>query len=512
MTRKRIKRPDSHRIASQGQLKVREQFENHGWLVDGLDGFTDFGEDQLVKIVVNNEVTGMFFLVQVKTSTNPKRLKKANAYQVNIKTAHIDLWKQKQVPVFLVLWVPPNQAGYWVEIHNYAQSQTEVNPSWISKDSLTVRIPLVNTFDHDGFRKFESTFKTWYLKFLPILAGAEGVPGKLEFDFSSDAIGKEAAASLDNFFKTGAATRIPSKYIKEFEAPVWFKWLTNMPSSGINYELEIKSNPKAEPRPIKLEFISKEDKITFDYIELRTERMGSEEITVSNEFQSQPFKIRIRSNMISKQTHLTITFNRHFATTKESLRYLKLAKFISTGCKLRAVFLQEEREFINMEIQDDGVQFDPKVLEFFEKLTFINDQLNTNIETRELDPEGNSIPGILNLYTIITTGKKSGTFSGVVTINMKRGGPSELMKLFGERDEAGLAIEDSNMEFELLGRSFSLGRFSRKFETMKIKGGKQLLESYATANKGNVDVEFIPGSSAKFEDIYFNWLPKNDSN
>ncbi len=103
----------------------------------------------------------------------------------------------------------------------------------------------------------------------------------------------------------------------------------------------------------------------------------------------------------------------------------------------------------------------------------------------------------------------TGKFSGTLTINMKVGGPAHLLELLGDREEAAMMIEQENFETDFLDRKISLGKFTRKFETMQIKGGRaKLLSLMNNLNKESINVRFVPGSSAKFEDTYFDWLKK----
>jgi len=145
-----MKRPNQHVIDSLGEGLLRSVLEPLGWAVNKVE--QDYGIDFDVEIFQNNESTGVFFKVQLKSSKNTRYSAQGDfiSEQLGIQNARY-LCNELRNPVIVIHADIETKAVYW------AAPQLDVEAIeklcvLTEQDTITLRIPTTNLLpDTVGF-------------------------------------------------------------------------------------------------------------------------------------------------------------------------------------------------------------------------------------------------------------------------------------------------------------------------------------------------------------------------
>jgi tetratricopeptide (TPR) repeat protein len=103
------------------------------WYADKPDH--DYGIDYNVKIVINNEVTGLNFSVQLKSTDNEKD---GNLIPIRIKHSTLELYNTILEPVMLIVYVKQENEAYWHWFNDIKIDLTK------SQETVVINIPKSN--------------------------------------------------------------------------------------------------------------------------------------------------------------------------------------------------------------------------------------------------------------------------------------------------------------------------------------------------------------------------------
>jgi hypothetical protein len=137
---------------------------------------------------------------------------------------------------------------------------------------------------------------------------AEPVTGKISFQFPDTSEGRSKAQELRAAWATGSTAEIPGEYVSQFvfaEADRLAEQLFGVKFDEIT-SLEFSSVQNPKPAPVRIEIHADDgDQLVLDYVDWRVAQAGSEELTLTNE--AQPIPIRVK-HVIRLRDH-TADFN-----------------------------------------------------------------------------------------------------------------------------------------------------------------------------------------------------------
>jgi hypothetical protein len=142
------KRPRSHRNADLSVSHVHRVFESVGWTVEDLD--KDYGEDLLVRIFQNDEVTPYAFFIQVKSTVQiEKYLTRDGRYvRYPLTSGHVDHWAKFSELVLVVVWDAVRDIAYWETVQSPERPTERMSPRW-----SYLYLPRDNVLDETGTRR-----------------------------------------------------------------------------------------------------------------------------------------------------------------------------------------------------------------------------------------------------------------------------------------------------------------------------------------------------------------------
>ncbi|MFE7584357.1 DUF4365 domain-containing protein [Streptomyces gardneri] len=102
----------SLRIERAGVNAVRSLLEDHGHIVQEIDGGNDHGEDLHVLLTRDGRRTGHVLAIQVKAG---KKYKRAKGYVIPVGD-HSDDWKESRIPVVGIVFDTDTKKLYWANL------------------------------------------------------------------------------------------------------------------------------------------------------------------------------------------------------------------------------------------------------------------------------------------------------------------------------------------------------------------------------------------------------------
>lgn len=149
-----------------GVNHIRKVVEHHNCVFNEIHRENDYGNDAFIELVDNENVTGKYLLVQIKSGNSYNSI---NSCKIPASADHFNYWKNHKLPVIGIVYDPAEECGYWINISSFLNR----NPLIIKSGPFTIKFSKlpINKFDNKGFIDF----------FLPIFLNR---PIILDFDRS----------------------------------------------------------------------------------------------------------------------------------------------------------------------------------------------------------------------------------------------------------------------------------------------------------------------------------------
>ncbi|GAP99419.1 DUF4365 domain-containing protein [Leptolyngbya sp. NIES-2104] len=164
------KRKKSKGTAAVGVNYVRQIVEGDNSIFQTVNEDNDIGNDAYIEFVVDEEATGCFVWVQIKSGISYKR---KNHYAISADKDHFEYWNSHIVPVIGIVYDPEIQSAFWINISEYIKE----NSSAVKDNSHTLCISPLNELNAKTF----STFKKLFLEKHTSYKGLENFGRALEY-------------------------------------------------------------------------------------------------------------------------------------------------------------------------------------------------------------------------------------------------------------------------------------------------------------------------------------------
>ena len=206
------------------------------------------------------------------------------------------------------------------------------------------------------------------------------------FSFPQTPEGQAAKEALERSFATGAPADIPSAFIQAIDLPDIFKKLGADATQPYLFQIGTVSDP--HPVLVRIEFECDDgDKFALPYIHLKTTQVGTEEITLTNDDQPIPTRIKFVIRRGKLSASVTIGFG-DYSNVNQLSEIFGLRTCMSKPGIIRVV--QLETGILLFEMRNDaaiGKAPDPRSVEAISDLVAIQNKLKRPIPfpRRELE-------------------------------------------------------------------------------------------------------------------------------
>lgn len=264
---------------------------------------------------------------------------------------------------------------------------------------------------------------------------------------------------LKESIETGKPVKIDGKYIKDFQVKLGEKGLISQELRTPD-ALQISPIEDTKPMPATLFVKTEKDEEKLEGILFYLEQGGTRQITISNEKQPYPLKLKI---VLDKNGPGTMNFKLKIDEIKTASQAYKIIKFLNTFKFAKCFEINFlERDF---PLQTRGL-FSKKLheledydkwLPLLEKLDFISNSLKQQIPS----PFGRAvskddIKNIENAYLIITKGEIPGTV-GDLGLLFKRDKAKEFIERCKKEGSIMVRVEKKTFMVNILGIQINLG-------------------------------------------------------
>lgn len=127
-------RPISHILENDSNKFFINQLPND-WFVDKPEN--DYGIDYITHIVINNEVTGLSFSVQLKSKEIGTNNQTVN---IKFKTSTLNFYKTRLEPIMLIAYIKNDNEAYWLWFDEINIPEGDL----INKKQVFLKIPKTN--------------------------------------------------------------------------------------------------------------------------------------------------------------------------------------------------------------------------------------------------------------------------------------------------------------------------------------------------------------------------------
>lgn len=103
------RRPRAHILETESRNNLRQNIPDQ-WVFQNIEN--DYGIDNFVEIVENEELNGNFFSIQLKGTDNS--FEDRNSVSVRMRTATIRYLMNRVELVMIVIFVSPENESYWI--------------------------------------------------------------------------------------------------------------------------------------------------------------------------------------------------------------------------------------------------------------------------------------------------------------------------------------------------------------------------------------------------------------
>lgn len=439
----------------------RDQFASrlseYGWLTDDIS--RDLGEDFLVRIYDKGVSSGLGFLAQLKSVSDLGEYEIQGGYtSYRLEVGDLLHWEVSAVPVLVVIWDVSRQFGCWIGVPEAIEDLNKRRPVWREQKTARVRIPSSNRTDDEGLARIRQAVAHYYY---PVIAKDEDIDIQARFEFPATPDGDASRLALERYLATGEPVEIDGKFVKEFKFSEW--WTRLFGEMDLSDGL-VAMGPPSSPEMVPARFdLQSHTGLTasIPYVELRAIKVGSEQITVSNELQSIPLRFTLTIHRSGSHSEISVTATGPGVNVEETREVLPFLQALADGGRFRITFLktQESRQG---EFPAGVVQAPPPdFLDIIEKLCLIQQETGSALALpADWSLDRMDIDAINELVAIVNTGEatlRNRVFTGVFQ--------KLAVGLFLDAHRAGKSIKLKARALdgyvELLGERIHLGPFTQ---------------------------------------------------
>ena len=487
----------------------RKQFEAFivpfGWKPNDIK--PDLGEDFFIQIYDQGNSTGLSLYVQLKSVKNidDHRLKSGDiSYPFD--AVDLEHWENHTPPVYLIVWDVHQNKGWWMSVGEAISYLKRNNPNWRKKNNVSIQIPSDKILDVVGLKRIRRDLADLYF---PIIAKDKTIDIHARFQFPPTPEGKQKLAEFERHISAGDIVELDGRYIQKFELPDFWKRLygeIDIPS------MHLRLGPTKNPvmQPAQIEFFSPEvGTERIPYVELRSVKQGQDEITLSNDAQNIPIRIRIILNSKEKKYIHTYTLSYANIDGYTTRRHLRIQQILEKGGHLEITLLKTGH-IDHLPIRPgNAAPIDPKMLAFVEKVCAIQDATGININL----PDDGSYTSkdeaaAQELVSIIETGKYAET-GKTASIELRKPAIVMLTEIHEKKQQPlRFRFISDNSFVDLLTEQIEMGPMIQYITgqwEMPIKDVRAWLES--ATEEDHLKVKLI---DVEMVEEFDNWLPDKD--
>lgn len=445
----------------------------------------DYGLDLQVEIVLNENVTGAVWSIQLKATD--KIVYKDNHIIHRCKTSTLNYFLSRPERVIYLVYDAINKKAYWIWIQEYIRN--DLDKKWEDQETAMIRIPEGNIFDKTAVEEIKKrvihdhqvqkwlsavqTIRNPHFRYsldtdgegigigiAPRYTGAEldmpvEISGTFRFDDSDE--GKEALQSLRDALEKGTPAEFDSRFFEGFGIPTAFSDIFPRADNFKTSKLFIQPIPNQHPHIVSFSFFDEIDNevFKFPYIEFIDIQSGTKEITFTNAAQKQPMVINMIVSEIDNTIELTFT-PRNWEGNPISKVSQAIDFFHKLGnIKLVRITYLKTGDIIESSIPDKTTTIiPPHITHLINALVLIQDR--TQVEfTWPSSLTNTEAAEIFRVATMISDGHIR--LNGIISLPINKTFGRNFLNAYQPNQKHQFLLTSENQNVEILGKAIDLG-------------------------------------------------------
>lgn len=335
--------------------------------------------------------------------------------------------------------------------------------------------------------------------------------GSMQFRFDpAKPEDREAHEALKRHLATGEEVTIKSPHLAEFIPPEVLSTL--MPDQLESMEVTIGSVAGERPLPIKL-IIEPEggESVAVDNIVLKIVQRGTEQMILSNEHQTIPWKVRQTVRFKENESIFTINFSDIGLNVKQALDGWRVFDALSKGGQFHIESSETGKQLGHGHLEPGSYQQpDPRLLEVLEALTFIQSKTPALFET----PARISVEEATAIFSVVQVLKTGvGEFNAApFPLESKLEQAITSYERFKGGETATVHNYIDGYGIDILGQSIYLGPVVLSCKVhISPSDLEELRKSLESAQDKTYKIQLTPTPDALQEGKFIDWLPKDEA-
>jgi len=341
----------------------------------------------------------------------------------------------------------------------------------------------------------------------------EPLPVSATFAFPDTPEGQRMREAFETHLRTGAPVTFTQQFITAFAVPEFLSSLGL--AAGIPNELTIGPRTRAGPPTRATLQVTTGDGETAELpgFELRVVQVGSEEVTVDNEHQRFPWRLRI--TVRARESEWPIDFRASYedVNVRQELIGMRFQNVIAKGGVVSLLDADSGLSIFKATVPPLMMPpIEPRWLRLLESLDYIQRRANVEIRVPRVDVTAEDAARVFSVAEILRTGELP-VKPGLASFVTDRQTTERILQQFSKGDTPQFLFEpESEQSLTVLGTSIPLGRCLIEFKralvthTERDRLHRELAQD-GTRNEFRVKLEPAEGSQVVMR--YPQWLPQS---
>lgn len=333
---------------------------------------------------------------------------------------------------------------------------------------------------------------------------------RFKFD-TNEPEGKKALAEWERHLKTGAPVTIKSQHLAELNFPEFLRPLINPAAEGM--QLVLGTRRSGKKAPFKFELLSHDGEVAaLEYVELEVIQEGTEEVTLSNEQQSSPWKVTFVLNVKKRRFQFSLSLRKADLNVKQALQGFRFYYAMMKAGEVRIENLENGISVIEPYTPPETARgLDKRWLKLLEELVFIQAKTSIllTVPTGDVSVEDAQI--VLATAHILRTGHATFTAKHwPVHASVEQA--KEAFETFGETPSQRLTLDmKENQKIVLFGVDIPLGRAVMTCDRAHIsKRELAKLKKKISASSPGDEIQYQLSLDSPLDAKYLDWLPQEE--
>ena len=384
---------------------------------------------------------------------------------------------------------------------------------WHYVEEVRKRVTALDSHYEPQITIAENQISVTLIEKFPGAAEEKPITVEIEWVFPTTEDADKFRTSYQKLVETGEPFSVPAEFIGKFDMPDFAKTLLGVSDLQMQ-SLQILPIHVSRKIAIRIDLLCDDgDTFVLDYVLLQFQHGGTKAVTLTNEEQHIPFRVKLDASLETQSINLSITAQ---DTPFNAVQYLDLLRFqtcFSKNAQIRIINLENGIPLFEMHQQGGTIEPpEAKLVEIISRLSVIQRATKISIMILERNITRGEERAIAEIYQIVTQGYMEEEWNGcAIVLQPDLASIEGIVNIFGDDKEGllGLEGEETRRIFDVdipLGRVRSIIHSAKLESLMELQQRYEELKSNIASDIASIKLQFVPGQDSKIQKQYLDWL------